>query len=493
MTFLTPLILSFSLGYLALSIILHRSSLPYRNLFKLSFATPLGLGLCSLITFWAYVVHAKQATGIAAWVTLIVIGVLLIVMLYQKQILPWKSDSLSKFRGLGKNFPLKNFSWELTSRQSILWHSLTLASLCFFLYAVILYLQIYAASLVWNIHGGWDARFIWYVKAKFFFRSPEEWQGMFSPLMSWTHPDYPLLIPGAIAWGWNWVGKELFIWPGMVSFIFGISTAFILLWHFRSSGSLWTGFVAAGFLLLMNNYGYWSYEQYADVPLCFFIVSSVVLLLQALRTRIPSFFLLAGLLSGLSAWTKNEGYVFLGWTTLIMIACLTTHSGLTWKEKRRFFLFFVGGMIVPLSAFSFQKWFLSPQGDYWGTGQGILGQLKVFGESFATSAFIGKSFIFFMFNHLHWNGLWYLFVIAILYRIAFVRGNADLPYGWACVILVALMQIGYFFVLHLSPLEIHMQVVTALDRLLLHASMPALIFTFETMTAKVSGDSHKLS
>ncbi len=48
-------------------------------------------------------------------------------------------------------------------------------------------------------HGeGWDAFSIWNLHARFLFRGGTAWRDGFTSIIPWSHPDYPLLLPGAI-------------------------------------------------------------------------------------------------------------------------------------------------------------------------------------------------------------------------------------------------------------------------------------------------------
>jgi hypothetical protein len=57
-------------------------------------------------------------------------------------------------------------------------------------------------------HGFWDAWAIWNMRARFLFRSGNQYINAFSSLYSWSHPDYPLLLPCNVARIWTYVGYE---------------------------------------------------------------------------------------------------------------------------------------------------------------------------------------------------------------------------------------------------------------------------------------------
>jgi hypothetical protein len=199
---------------------------------------------------------------------------------------------------------------------------LTLGAFSFFLFFLIHYVRYFLGQTTWNVIGGWDARYFWNLKAVFLFRDPAQWKGMFAPPLYWSHPDYPLLVPGAAAWQWNFLGAETAAGPVLVDFVFFVSLCLLVLWYLTASASLWAGLLAAGFLLSVPAYHFWSTTQYADVPFCYFATAAGLLAVCARRSGAPGAFFLAGLLAALGAWTKNEGLFLAIWTALIALILL---------------------------------------------------------------------------------------------------------------------------------------------------------------------------
>lgn len=64
-----------------------------------------------------------------------------------------------------------------------------------------------ALILLASPHGEWDAWSIWNLRARFLFRATEA-AAPFDPLLNWSHPNYPLLVPASIAGLWTWNGGE---------------------------------------------------------------------------------------------------------------------------------------------------------------------------------------------------------------------------------------------------------------------------------------------
>ncbi len=160
-------------------------------------------------------------------------------------------------------------------------------------------------------HGNWDAWAIWNNRARFIFRGAENWQDGFSPLLGWSHPDYPLLLPLAIARGWFYLGEETPWVPSALALLFTLSTTGILVSSLSPIKSSSQGYLAGILLLGTPFFLIHGASQYADIPLAFYLLSGIALLSLSDRRPANNYgaSILAGLLIGFSAWTKNEGQV----------------------------------------------------------------------------------------------------------------------------------------------------------------------------------------
>jgi hypothetical protein len=173
-------------------------------------------------------------------------------------------------------------------------------------------------AVVHHPHGdGWDAFSIWNLHARFLFLGADHWRDGFNPLIPWSHPDYPLFLPAAIAHFWSYLGHDDPAVPAIISLTFTFSTLTLL---FSSVALLRgpTSAMLAGLALASTPFFIeQGTSQYADVTLSFFVLASIVLLhlgshhpLNDQQTRSGPL-ILAGLAAGFAAWTKNEGLLFL--------------------------------------------------------------------------------------------------------------------------------------------------------------------------------------
>jgi hypothetical protein len=472
MTALTPLILPALIGFLALSVLLKKSKLPNKPVFILFIAPCLGLAVCSLFIFWCYVIYPSGAKRLSQ-ASIAILGVVFLLMYFYQL---YRKLSYSKFSFREKFYSVLNFfkAFRFPSKFGFLKQLATLALLAGLLYIVFQYIIYYGNTTYWNVWGGWDARYFWNLKAKFFFRDPTAWQNMFSPVLAWSHPDYPLLLPGVVAWGWICMGKEMLIWPAIVGLLFSLTIIFLIIWYLMFYVSKWSALIASSFLLIVETYRFWSTTQYADAPFCLWITLATVLLTLAFRLREKTLLFAAGFFSGLSAWTKNEGILFIFYLTalfLIMLFCSTEFK----KNRRLAAIAFLGGLLIPLLATIYLKTFLYTSGDYLGTNRGLSELLhRLFNRS--NSAFIAQCFLVFPAAQTQWAGLWFFFALAILINWKSWLRN----WRWVTLAPILTMQFGYFVIIHLTPMELKAQVETALLRLMFHTTALALLFTVES-------------
>lgn len=221
-------------------------------------------------------------------------------------------------------------------------------------------------------HGQSDAMNIWNLHARFLFRSPEHWQDVFAPTLDYSHPDYPLLLPGFIARTWSRLGTDTTLVPILVALGFAASLVALLLEALRDRGLVRAGWLSAFVLLASPSLTTLASGQLADVPLAFFYLASLVLLTQD-RTS-GSSLALAGFCAGLAAWTKNEGQLFL---------LLFAGGSLLWLRRQRpersgrSLLALLLGALPALIALAWFKLVLAPSNDLVGTAEsaGIVAKL----------------------------------------------------------------------------------------------------------------------
>ncbi len=476
MKFLFPLAFATLLGTLVLSRWLHHSRIGHKSLFILLFSPALGMAILSIMLFTAHGVIAPQARLLGLAMPLALMFLLLLQFpdskknkTSQKKVL--FLEHLKLFLPTGGTLWIQNLL------------SLILAGL--FFYTLYHFLECLMGYMSWNAFGGWDARYFWLLKARFMHRDPAQWNLLFSPLTSWANTDYPLMVPGIIAWGWNTLGLEMLIWPMVVSTVFVLSLAGMLVWYLACWRSWSTALTVGIFFLTTYAYRFWAGTFYCDIPLAFFETSAVLVWISALRLKDARLFALAGLFAGFAGWTKNEGMLFIITITSTTGLWLAVLGAKKQMPAARFFISFLCGLALPLAACLYFKAFITGRQTY-------LIQKSTPAEFMASFTdwkkikFILAAFVIFKWKFENWHGLWALFGAALLYKPLAGKGcplssteEGDQA-AWLPALMVLLIETGYLFVFTLTPIAIQLHLQMALLRLLLHTGALALVFSFET-------------
>jgi hypothetical protein len=311
---LLPLALGF--GIVA---VLWPPDLKLATLLRLSISLGIGCGACSgLLLAWLVVV-GRPGRGII----LVEIAALLLLVWY-----PWRKRCRE------------------TTEDGRPWHPRLL--LC----SAGVVLSIAAAIMVLRVvntpHGDWDGWASWNVKARMIYLGGEQWRDVFSHLLVEAHPDYPLFLPLSVVGLWLALGSASPFAPALLAVGFTCSTVLLLgsglsVLRDRSQALLAATILAATPFFVIHGT-----SQYADVEVAFFFLATFVLLALYAHGSDPRLMALAGMTAGLSAWTKNEGFVYL---------LAVTVSFLVFSRRRRDLLWFALGAAAPLAMFLYVKGF----------------------------------------------------------------------------------------------------------------------------------------
>jgi hypothetical protein len=332
-------------------------------------------------------------------------------------------------------------------------------------------------------HGEWDAWAIWNLHARFLYLSGDLWQHAFSSQIAWSHPDYPLLLPGVVALCWTLAGAESTLAPIGVAFIFTFAAAGVLICALGILRGRTQAWIAGALLLGTVEFVEVGAMQYADVPLSFFILATIALL--CLQDRYPDdlrFTILAGLTAGFAAWTKNEGQLFV---IAVMVARL--FAVLRFKAGpalARQFGALAAGLIFPLAVVALFKLKFAPPNDLASARlPDMLHHAGDFSRWFTVIEAFGAEAFFF--GQLAVQGLvvrGFLIPISLIlllywFLVRFRVDTADRPSVSTASLAVALMLAGDFAVYILLPNDVGWQLNTSLDRIFLQL-WPAGLMAF---------------
>lgn len=346
-------------------------------------------------------------------------------------------------------------------------------STCFYISLIAAVIALTLSSIK-NPHGGWDAWVIWNMRARFIFRGGDRWTDAFSSLLYWSHPDYPLLVPGLVARCWNYVGQETVIVPALVSMLFTLATVGLLSSSVTVLRGKSQGFLAGLTLLGTPLFIEQGTSQMADIPLSFFFLATIALfyLQEKLAKNNSSFLFLSGMAAGLSAWAKNEGLLFLG--SIIVAHFVVTMWVREWRIYLRQMLVFSMGLAPVLTIILYFKTQFVPPNDLLsslGSEEGLarladLSRYWLAGKIFAAEiAHFGKAFF---------GVPLLLFYLLLLGRNGEEKEISNIV---AALMTLGLLLTGYFFVYIIIPYDLRWSLTTSLSRLFLQL-WPSLLLVF---------------
>lgn len=343
--------------------------------------------------------------------------------------------------------------------------------------AISLLIAAYAlvARAIVHPHGdGWDAFAIWNLHARFLFLGGSHWRDGYSTLIPWSHPDYPPLLPAAIAHFWTYLDNNSTAIPLAVGLAFTVATVGLL----YSSLGVTRGRNAAmlGTLTLTSTPFFIEQgaAQYADIPLSFFFLATLVLLDRGWSTGSRRVLSLAGLAAGFAAWTKNEGLLFL-LSAIIgqALSILLRKRPFGPRSLRRLDAFGAGTALLLALIFWF-KHFMAPPGDLFASAASMLSKVASPVRYWVILKWYGKEALRF--------GEWWIIpqTVALvgLYlfsskEVSEENQSARRASSWT----VGLTLAGYFAIYLITPNDLYWHLRFSLNRLFL-AMWPSVIYLY---------------
>jgi hypothetical protein len=312
--------------------------------FRISLGAGIGLGAGSLVYFFLL---SCSAAGISATRLVLCEAVLFSSLAYL---------AVRYGKGTSLEASPERDAKEFTTPGWALW---ALAALFLFLAAGVILAEVFLSFD--RPHGGWDAWAIWNLRARFLFRGGEYWKDAFSPLLAEIHPDYPLLLPGLVARGWTYLGKDAVSFPAVVAVFYTLSTIGVLTSSLALLRGSFQGILAGVALACTPIFLRHGASQYADVPFGYYMLATFSLLHLATSPENRRVLALAGFTAGLACWTKNEGVILLGALGAVWFVRVLVSSPRELEIRRAGW--FVLGALPPLLALAYLKFGLAPPGD----------------------------------------------------------------------------------------------------------------------------------
>lgn len=451
---IVTLLISILLGFLPCCLFFSDLK-PFPARIVMNLLLPLGAGISSVIFIML------NLLGLSVYFIFLIEIVFIIFFIYKYKIFQNRDirDSLHLSKLLNTNALFRN--------------PILLLITVVYIYAWLMNAGIFLFDTIKEPHGLWDAWNYWNLKAKIISKAPGEWHMLFHRMGSEEyHVDYPLLQTGFIALCWLNMKSETVLVPIILAFIFTFCTIGLL----SSSVSFFTnktkGLIAGLIMLATPFFMTMGDSQYADNTVGFFFLATTVLLTFARseNSSKPKLFIAAGITAGLSAWSKNEGLLFIACVFLSQLPLVFFKS---YKELFHELKYMVYGLLPTLLLIYYYKTNIAPPNDIV-HAQGAETLVKLtdasrystivqwFGQTFGT---FGKWFI----------NPWWLFLGTALYLgINFKKHRNSLITG---VALILLMMGGYFFIYVITPLELVFHLSTSIHRLFFQL-FPTFIFIY---------------
>jgi hypothetical protein len=463
---LLSLLLPLLIGLLLVQVLLPATANPpagrptaYPLLWKLCLAPGAGFALVSLLYFlWSLIFSPTQA--LAGY--LVIEGLLLLGL----GVLAW--------RGLHPAWPGLHLKG-----STAVWLLTLFAGLVFAIF-LLNFISEWQKLAFEKPYGDWDAWAIWNLRAAFI-ASGDGWLNGFSPVILWSHPDYPLLMPLNVARVWALLGERSVLAPVIVGLLFQLSLVGLLATSVQMLRGALQGLLAGsvGMAVLFVSL---NFRQYADIPLAYYFLAANILLFMAdvSAARQPGPPLLAGLMTGAALWTKNEGWA-------LLVAVLAARLLLDLAGRRplarlaRWLGFFLLGLLPLLLAALYFKLALAPPNDIIaGLSLAAIKSKLVEVSRYLTILKAVRS-QFTHYGNLALPMLPLLLGYGLLAGISFSKDQRD---GILALLLrVAGISALYFMIYLLTPNNLAWQLNTSLERLVTQILPSALFLYFLVVSA----------
>lgn len=247
--------------------------------------------------------------------------------------------------------------------------------------------------------------------------------------------------------------------PITIAFIFTFGTVGLLAAMVRFFKGRYISALAGIALLGTASFVQLGANQYADIPLGFFILSTLILslLYEKFKPGNKGMLVLAGLSAGFAGWTKNEGLLFIMVFLAVRFLLAVWHRNI--KTCFQEYLSLGKGLLAMGLVIIYFKIKIAPGSDLFNDSSAhILDKLLDFERYFTIIKGFVRQFL------LSGNGL--VLVLLVFIFLAGVKLEKEIKMGvYTCLLVLAFMLMGYFliYVITAKPLEWHL--ATSLERL----------------------------
>lgn len=467
--FVFSLLLSWVLGFLAVSVFWPRTRRRGSMIIRCFLAFGFGAGLSSCAFFCWLCLTGKQGAHFYTYVVLELALAVILGLAYWRQ---GKKTCLAgaEVHSLGDDADQKGWPGKILP---LILCAVILCSVASFI----------LISLT-NPHGEFDAVSIWNMRARFLARGADHWKNAFADSPSLPHADYPLLLSATVARSWKYVGYEPVFVPALIAFLFTFSSVGVLCSALALLRNNRIANLAGIVLLGVNSFVVLGASQYADVVVAFFVLSSLAILAlyDAFAEEANAGLLfLASMAAGLCAWTKNEGLLFLSILLAVRFAFSVIRK--SWRSCRREMILMVLGALPVTVVLIYFKAVMAPGNYYLEPGHNdASGPMRFFLDPEPLVRKLADSSRYWIIAKamaseiIRFGGkILGTTPLLILYILSVKIKKETLPSVKAGAAILALMVAGYFAVYLTTPLKLEHHLNTSLSRLFLQL-WPGAVF-----------------
>jgi hypothetical protein len=432
LAFLPKLVLGFSIAHL-----IWANEKLSSLLMKFAIGIPLGMGIVSVLLFFAKWAALNNQTYIVIELTIVIVVVIATVLVRG-----------NPFKGILFDVNTSH----LKQDKGII---LILAS------AIIISLFSFFTTVLRYPHGREDAWSNWNLIARFIYHS-DDLSNAVDYIAASTFPGYPFMIGLDVATGWIFLNSATTRIPIVLAGLFTISIPAILFLGLLKNKGIQIASIAT--IIVM---GPWLSQSGAslmsDVPMAAYYLGASVLISFYYCDEEPGLATLAGLLAGFSSWVKNDGIPFLLITSGIMLLISFR------KRNVAGVIGFALGLALPLAAVFTYREFLAVPGNIVTSVNDMLPRL-LDPARFQTVLFFFIEQTYYFGSPAH---AYTLILLAIL-----IIGGVDIGNENALFIAsIFLMQYAaYFAVYMITPLTLTWHLNTSMSRVFVHIA-PLLAFS----------------
>jgi hypothetical protein len=409
----------------------------------------LGIGFSSLVSLALVVIGIVPSTT-AFIVADVVIWMSVAVLAWRMRSAAWKQDPGRPRPDPGRGRRASGVDWILR--------------FAFGLTALVAMATV-IASLRAAPHGDWDAWAIWNQHARFLFRGGGSgaWRGFLG--IDWSQPDYPLLLPAAVARLWAYAGHDSTLGPALVAMVFGMVSITLVVAALDGRRAWIAGALMLGASTFLTQVP----SQCADVPLACYIVATLTLVCgdgSPLGQRSPRMTaLLAGSASAMAAWTKNEGTVF-----ALLMLILAIVVAIRSREARPLLWGLAGGAPIFIALVWFKMALAPPSGLVEGLSLDILMTRALDLNRHMTVAALMAQHV------VRWSAPIAIAIFPLMMVAAIWGAVRSGPAVRIRAAVAGLMLASYYLVYVITPFDITWHVSTSIDRLLVQL-WPLVVLT----------------